>query len=192
MIDGANKLAEVCRAVEQADRDRAVSLLTQDYPFIPLENIGRHYTALECMRVFIRDGFIDRYSGKRLIFPATLRALSLLFPAQFPFHPNWKTDACHFAYYELSPTIDHIVPVSRGGADARDNWVTTSMLTNAAKGNFLVEELGWHILPPGNLEEWDGLTKWFFRQDELANFRTKSSSVRNWAEAARKAFAEVG
>ena len=54
------------------------------------------------LRVYQRDGFVDRYSGHRLVFPAALRALSELLPNEFPHHANWRMDACHFAYYELS------------------------------------------------------------------------------------------
>jgi hypothetical protein len=106
------------------------------------------------MLVFARDGFIDRYSGRRLVFPGTLRLPSRILPLEFLFHNNWKTDACHFAFYELFPTIDHLVPVSRGGADNESNWVSTSMIRNAAKSNFTVEELGWQTAPPGSLREW--------------------------------------
>jgi hypothetical protein len=40
------------------------------------------------MEVFLRDGFLDRYTGSRLIFPATLRMLSQLLPEEFPAHPH--------------------------------------------------------------------------------------------------------
>ena len=117
--------------------------IASEYPFTPPTNAWRKYSAGQYMEVFVRDGFIDRYSGRRLVFPGTLRLLSLLLLQEFPFHPNWKTDACHFAFWELFPTIDVIVPVSRGGLDREDNWVSTSMLLNAAKANFTLEELGW-------------------------------------------------
>jgi hypothetical protein len=80
---------------------------------------------------------------------------------EFPFHPNWRTDACHFAYYELSATVDHEAPVSRGGADDSSNWITTSMARNSAKANFTLEELGWKVHPRGDIAEWDGLMHWF-------------------------------
>jgi len=32
--------------------------------------LGRAYTESQCISVFIRDGFIDRYYGTRLVFPA--------------------------------------------------------------------------------------------------------------------------
>jgi hypothetical protein len=66
----------------------------------------------------------------------------------------------------LFPTVDHEVPVSRGGRDEFDNWVTTSMLRNAAKANFTLDELGWTRYPEGRLGEWDGLTAWFLQWPE--------------------------
>ena len=65
----------------------------------------------------------------------------------------------HIAFWELFPTVDHFLPVSRGGGDDESNWVTTSMLTNQAKGHWTVEELGW-VHPAGTVEEWDGLSRW--------------------------------
>ncbi|MFF0818704.1 HNH endonuclease [Rhodococcus sp. NPDC003318] len=54
----------------------------------------------------------------------------------------------HFAYWELFPTIDHIVPVTRGGADDESNWVTTSMLRNSAKAHWTLDELGGDFSQP--------------------------------------------
>ena len=134
----------------------------------------------------MRDGFVDRYSGKRLVFPGTLRLISKLLPKEFPFHVNWKTDECHFAFYELFPTIDHLVPVSRGGSDSDVNWVSTSMLRNAAKANFTAEELGWELVPPGNLNEWDGLTNWFLQQYGRRREFHSDAYLRKWAQSATR------
>jgi hypothetical protein len=134
VIDGSEILTRVCGAVAAGDTAAATSILETNYPFTPLANAGRRYSAAQSLRTFAKDGFIDRYSGRRLVFPGTLRMLSAMFPTLFPFHSNWKTDACHFAFYELFPTVDHLVPVSRGGADAEDNFVTTSMLRKCGKG----------------------------------------------------------
>src|SRR4051812_30781608 len=110
--------------------------------------------------VFLRDGFIDRYSGDRLVVPAVLRVVSAELPNDFPFHRNWKLSDCHVAYWDLCPTIDHMVPVSQGGGDDEANWVTTSMRRNAAKGGFSITQMGWTLHPPGALAQWDGLAQW--------------------------------
>jgi hypothetical protein len=67
----------------------------------------------------------------------------------------------HPAYYELFPTIDHFVPITRDGKDREENWVTTSMARNATKANWKLEEILWNLHPPGSLAEWDGLIRFF-------------------------------
>jgi hypothetical protein len=117
----------------------------------------RRQGPVESTRVFVRDGFIDRYTGTRLIFPPVLRTLSEALPGEFPFHPNWKTDVTHPAYWEVGATVDNLIPVTRGGKDAEENWVTASMARNSAKMNWTLQDLGWHLHPPGDIRDWDGL-----------------------------------
>ena len=52
----------------------------------------------------------------------------------------------HMAYWELFPTIDHILPVARGGLDSEENLVCCSMLTNSIKSNWTLEQLQWQLL----------------------------------------------
>jgi hypothetical protein len=159
--DKSGVLSDVCAALTDNQLAVATDILRNRYPFVPLANVGRRYTFRQMIAVFRRDGFVDRYSSARLVFPATLRLISKLLPEQFPFHRNGRLDVCHFAFWEMFPTIDHLVPVARGGADDESNWITTSMVRNAAKSVFTLEELGWPLHPPGNIAEWDGLTGWF-------------------------------
>lgn len=92
--------------------------------------------------------------------------------------------ATHVAYWELTPTIDHVQPVSRGGADDLANWVCCSMLTNGVKANWTLEQLGWELLPPGDFHEWDGLLNWFVRQMNHHKSRRWSAYFRRWYAAA--------
>jgi hypothetical protein len=153
----ADILARVCDALLGDDRASARAIANAEYPFVARTKAGRAYTERQSMRVFIRDGFIDRYSRARLVFPGTLRLLSKLMPDEFPAHPNWKMSDSHIAYWELFPTIDHVVPVARGGADDESNWATTSMLRNSAKANWMLDELGWCLQPIDPENAWDGL-----------------------------------
>ncbi|MGI8906292.1 MAG: HNH endonuclease [Candidatus Sumerlaeaceae bacterium] len=159
----ADIIAQACTALETGGPDAARDILCSGYPFQPQSRAGRKYTLTQCTRIFLRDGFIDRYSGERLVFPGALRVLSLVCPDTFPYHKNGKTDVGHFAWWELFPSIDHIVPITRGGADDESNWVTTSMLRNSAKQLWTLEELGWQLHPPGDLDQWDGQIHWFCR-----------------------------
>jgi hypothetical protein len=117
MAEKSDVIAMVCRAVSTGDMARASSTLRRDYPFAPEAVTQRKYGPAQATRVFARDGFIDRYTGERLVFPPVLRALSLALPEDFPFHPNWKTDVNQPAFWGLGATVDHLVPVTRGGAD---------------------------------------------------------------------------
>lgn len=113
--------------------------------------------------IFIRDGFVDRYTGDYLIFPPVLRVLSIILPNDFPYHDNWKYGHCHVAYWELSATVDHVKPLSLGNLHQADNWITTSMRQNREKDNISLESLGWKLYSPGNIKEWDGLLTWFLQ-----------------------------
>ncbi|MGQ9689161.1 MAG: HNH endonuclease domain-containing protein [Desulfobaccales bacterium] len=151
----------ICQALANNEKKKAKIILKKEYPYQPIQKRKRFFNEQKATIIFLRDGFIDRYSGDRLIFPPVLRLISEIMPDVFPYHTNWKLSKCHIAYWHLSPTIDHIVPITRGGNDEDNNLVTTSMVKNSAKSNWLLEELGWQLYPPGKLEEWDGLTRWF-------------------------------
>jgi len=153
----------VCEALLANDMETARQIVQHDYP--------------------VRDGFIDRYSGQRLVFPPVLRLLSRALPVEFPSHPNWKMDACHLAYWELVPTVDHIVPIARGDADDPANWITTSMLRNSAKSSWTLEELGWQLLPPGDVTMWDGLVQWFLEYTQQNPMLLKEGYVKDWHTA---------
>jgi hypothetical protein len=135
--------------------------------------------------VFLRDGLVDRYSGERLIFPPVLRVISLELPEVFPIHRNWKMSETHTAYWDLSPTIDHVVPVALGGVDDESNWVTTSMRRNAAKGSFTVEQMDWTLCSPGSLLEWDGMGLWLLEYLHHHPERGADIYVARWANELR-------
>lgn len=155
-------IATVCDHLLRGDRDAASRYAREHYAFVPGTAPKRRYSEYQQMKVFYRDGFIDRYSGERILFPGTIRLMSVLLPAEFPAHKNWKMTESHIFSWEMFPTVDHIQPAARGGADDESNWVCTSMLRNQAKSNWTLEELGWELLPPGDPKQWDGLTSWFF------------------------------
>ncbi|MCA9572814.1 MAG: hypothetical protein KC656_33480 [Myxococcales bacterium] len=194
--DRASVLADVCALLTAGQRQDAETVLTERYPFSSTAKGSRQYTPFQSMQVFLRDGFVDRYAGTRLVHPAVLRLLSWTLPTSFPAHKNWKMSATHPAYWELFPTIDHIVPVARGGEDAPANWVSTSMLLNSAKANAMLDEIGWSLGPPGSLDEWDGLTSWLMQtwsaDPDLAGFPEEGRSqhlsyVTRWCRATRRA-----
>jgi hypothetical protein len=88
MNEKANTVAGICDALLRGDRAAASAIARAEYPFTPLNNLGRKYTEYQMTCIFLRDGFVDRYSGQRLVFPGTLRLISRLMPEDFPAHPN--------------------------------------------------------------------------------------------------------
>jgi hypothetical protein len=107
--------------------------------------------------VFARDHFVCRYCEGRTIPQPVLRALSSLYPEEFPYHPNWKTGFTHPAYVSLTSTIDHIVPVAHGGPPLDlENLATACWPCNAMKGEFTLERIGFTLHPPSTVA-WDGL-----------------------------------
>jgi hypothetical protein len=153
---------EVSQAISAGSIERAADIMRKKYPFVAIEREGRRYSRSRAVKIFRRDGFVDRYSGRRLVFPGSLWLISRrLGQGIFPYDAHWAMNRCHIAYYELFPVLDHVKPIARGGEDTEENLVTTSTLRNSAKANFLLEELGWRLLKISELNYWDGLTGWF-------------------------------
>jgi hypothetical protein len=108
-------------------------------------------------RVFVRDRFICRYCGQQTFFVPILRAISIMMPDEFPYHPNWKMSECHIAYWRFGASIDHVVPVARGGdGSSENNLVTSCYMCNSIKQYWLLEELRWELKTPSQIA-WDGL-----------------------------------
>jgi hypothetical protein len=190
LADRAATIARACQALRTGGAS-VRDVICAEYPFVAAATSGRRYTAPQALRVFLRDSFIDRYSGRRLVFPGVLRLLSRLLPQDFPFHPNWKVAETHPSYWELFPTIDHVLPVARGGADSEANWITTSMLRNTAKANWTLAELGWGLREPGSLAEWDGLTRFFLEFVDSDRSLLEDAYLRRWQGAAIREWARA-
>jgi hypothetical protein len=182
----AETIRDVCEALFDDKRALAKQIVRNVYPFNPVVPDKRRSEPASMMRVFLRDGFIDRYSGERLVFPGIMRLLSFYMPAEFPFHPNWKMTDTHIAYWKLVPTVDHIIPISRGGPDRESNLVTTSMMRNAAKANWTIEELGWSLHPSGDIRKWDGLMKQFIAIVEQDAALLGQRPIKKWYDLAVK------
>jgi hypothetical protein len=122
-----------------------------------------------------------------LIFPGTLLAISLLLPSEFPYQKHWRQSETHPAFWELYPTIDHVIPLARGGSDQEVNVVTTSMVRNAAKANWLLRELGWREELAAPIGNWDGLLSWFLIASQQFPILREDPGLKNWHKAARNA-----
>ena len=184
--DKASVLLEACGSLLVGNAERAGQILDSEYPFERMARKRRSYSRKQATSIFVRDGFIDRYSGKRLVFPASLQLISTLLPDKFPSHPSGKMNETHIAFWELWPTIDHIVPVARGGADEPSNWACTSMLRNSVKSNWSLEELGWDLIEGGCIDERDGLMNWFFEYTRRNDKPLEDPYLEKWWRAARE------
>ena len=182
-IDLTSVLLAACSSISKHDFKEAREILELGAPFKPQMRINRQFSESQALEVFRRDGFIDRYSGDRLVFPGTLRLLSHYYPKAFPYHSHWHTEKTHLAYWLLCPTIDHVVPVTRGGSNDMDNFVTTSQLHNSVKGHWLLSELGWCLHKPGNLDEWYGLLGWFIQQIREDAGAISCAYIKRWQRA---------
>lgn len=179
-------IEEVTKRLLKRERDKAKNIIVSEYPFIKSEIFSRNYSLAQKMEVFMRDGFIDRYSGERLVIPGILKILSQYFPDEFPYHKNWKLSECHIAYWELSPTVDHIYPICLGGKDEESNWVTTSMLNNSIKSNWTLEQMRWNLYDKGDVLKWDGLTNRFIHLVEMDTQLLQDTYIKNWYRVAVK------
>ena len=162
------------------NKEDALEIINNEYKFEYKKIEKRNYSDREKLKIFIRDGFIDRYTGDKLLNPGILKAFSIYFPKEFPYHRNWKMNETHIAYWELVPTIDHINPVAIGGKDEDDNIITTSQLNNSIKSNWTLEQLKWKIYDAGDIKEWDGLTKTFIELVENDITLLSDNYIKKW------------
>ncbi len=181
-------IGNLCEALRIGDPQAAAEIAQRDYAFLPVASENRQFSRRELTAVFVADGCIDRYSGQQLVFMGTLLLLSKLLPKQIPYHLNWKIDQTHMAFWELAPTIDHVIPVTRGGRHERNNLVTTNMIRNSAKSHWLIEELGWTLQPPGDIKEWDGLIGWFLDYVTHHPEYLADMAINSWYKVAKEAF----
>ncbi len=185
-------IKNLCDLLLNEKKNECIDFASSHYPFANNSISKRQYSRYEMCKVFlrdgfIRDGFIDRYSGDKLIFPGIIKLLTLEFPDIFKYHRNWKMTETHTVYWELFPTIDHLIPIARGGQDLESNWVTTSMIRNSAKSNWTLEELNWKLHDSGQLNEWNGLINCFLDLSDKNSLYEKDSYISAWKVALLRA-----
>jgi hypothetical protein len=182
-VEHIDIIQQVCSLIEKGNTSQAKDLITKDYKHKYIKYNTRNMTVYEKLKIFIDDGFIDRYSGKKLLFPNVLRIITTEIPEAFPFHKNWKMSDCHIAYWEMMPTYDHILPIARGGKDIPENIATTSQMMNSIKSNFTLDEIGLKLLPKGSFGNWDGMIGWYERYIENHKEFLNDVYVMQWHKA---------
>jgi hypothetical protein len=187
-VKKTNRASVVERIVAALDANNpfeAINIAKREYPWEPATAPVRKMTRKRAFSVFIKDGFIDRYSGSRLVFPGTLLLLGKVVPDAFPAHRNWRVSETHDVYFELWPVVDHVDPVARGGRDDESNYVTTSNLNNDVKSSWSLEQLGWKLYPPGHMDEWDGLMAWFLTYARENPQILEDQTIKGWFRTAK-------
>src|SRR3979411_1868617 len=96
-VEYSSTIEHACRLIAAGDIVGASGIISVGYPVWPLQKQRRNVTPSVMTGVFLRDGFIDRYRGTRLVFPPVLRLLSHYLPAEFPYHNNGKMSEGHLA-----------------------------------------------------------------------------------------------
>ena len=175
-----NIISDIADMLLENNKTAAKSIICQKYPHTYYEIEKRTYTITQKMKQFIRDGFIDRYTGEKLLNPGMLKTISYYFPNEFPYHSHWKMTETHIAYWELIPTIDHIYPIAKGGEDDEKNWVTTSMKNNSIKSNYTIDEIHWKLYPKGDISDWDGLTTIFLQLIRNDKELLNDAYIKSW------------
>lgn len=178
-------ISDIVTMLLENDKMEAKNIINQKYPHTYYEIEKRTYTINQKMNQFIRDGFIDRYTGNKLLNPGILKIISHYFPNEFPYHSHWKMTETHIAYWELIPTIDHVYPIAKGGEDNESNWVTTSMKNNSIKSNYTIDDIHWKLHPRGDISDWDGLTNTFLQLVENDKELLKDPYIKSWYTVSR-------
>lgn len=202
----ARQLQRLCRLIE-TDHEAASQLAQQYFPFAPLtrlplelyrpaglparrtigQSAKRKLTDSQKTLIWIRDGFLDRYTGEPLVFPGALYAIGGLLPEAIPRPDNQTIQTAHLVYWTLFPAVDHVVALADGGAQHEDNYATVSFIRNTAKGTYSREELGWALLPRVVNSEWDGLCTWFVKAVEKHPELLEYNRLGNWLRHLRNA-----
>ena len=177
---------DIASLLLDSDESSAKELIRREYPHTYFEIENRTYTIAQKMNQFISDGFIDRYTGNKLLNPGILKIISHYIPDEFPYHPHWRMAQTHPAYWELIPTVDHIYPIAKGGQDDESNWVTTSMKNNSIKSNYTIDDIHWELHPKGDIADWDGLTGIFIKLVEKDKELLKDGYIKNWYNVSKK------
>jgi 5-methylcytosine-specific restriction endonuclease McrA len=169
--DYPEELEQIVIALLSEGREAAAELLG---PIAyPRREIGARSEPSETVIVSIykRDRFHCRYCGCKVIPTQIMRLVSEVFPDEFPYHPNWKGGETHPAIASRSPSLDHVVPWTKGGTNDPENLVCACWICNQIKGDLTHEQMGWELRPIPETD-WDGLTRHYRSLWELAGSPT--------------------
>ena len=135
--EAAERLSAISRVGSGADRPAPPSLALQ-------------------AAIFARDRYTCRYCEARTVLIPVMYAISALYGSIFKAHRHWRRDETDIAYWTYATSIEHIVPVKRGGTNHAENLLTACWRCNEEKGTQTLLQLDWQIRPISE-RAWDGL-----------------------------------
>ena len=91
-------------------------------------------------KVFCRDNWHCRYCSDSVFFSPILKILETISPGHGYYHPNGKSDEMIPLFANKFASVDHITPVTKGGENNLDNYVTSCWECNLKFGNKIHEE----------------------------------------------------
>ncbi|MGN0350125.1 MAG: hypothetical protein ACI4ES_00610 [Roseburia sp.] len=81
----------------------AKSIIQEEYPHCPpAAKEKRHYTEKQKLEQFVKDGFIDRYSGKRLLNSGILKVIFIIFQKNFRISNTGRVPRQHLLIFQGS------------------------------------------------------------------------------------------
>lgn len=124
--------------------------------------------------VLVRDGFVCKICGCRLVLAQAVKLLDIHVPGQQLYDPHGKLEPLRSRW----ATIDHKTPEARGGMDTFDNLEACCVSCNSRKGCGGPCERK----PVFQSGVWDGLSSLFVALAELYP-QALSADDRKWLEA---------
>ena len=123
------------------------------------EKQPRMPNAARQLEILRRDGFRCRFCESKVIVKSVHKIFANAVPDAARLGRSNETR--HFGISNLTASVDHLVPYSRGGTNDADNLITACPTCNYGRGNWLIAEV--EIENPFNrpptIDEWDGLTR---------------------------------
>ena len=107
------------------------------------------------IEVWKRDNWHCLYCGKPVFYAPSLKLLEKLNPGHKYFHPNGEDGSMLSLFHRSWSSVDHIIPVSKGGKNEMTNYATSCMDCNQ---KFNEKEVGNGKIKPREIKpsSWDG------------------------------------
>lgn len=148
--------------------DATVHRQSKNPKFVPVPKAQqpRMPSAASQLAILRRDGFRCRFCETKLVVKSIHNVFSKAVPDAARQGPTNETR--HFGIGNLTASVDHIIPYSRGGTNDPDNLVTACPTCNYGRGAWLLEEVEIEnpFRYPPIVDDWDGLTRLIGRTSE--------------------------